>query len=104
MNAQALALQARTRAFAKAVIKLCEELPTGPAADSIREQLLDSSGSTDSNYRAACCATDSAKALAHEADELVAIFVQSEKTAKRNYEAEQARRRATVKRKSRSRS
>jgi len=50
------------------------------------------------------CATDSAKALAHEADELVAIFVQSEKTAKRNYEAEQARRRATVKRKSRSRS
>ena len=96
------------------------------------------SGSTDSNYRAACrartrkefisklgvvveesdeslgwlrllietsiCATDSAKALAHEADELVAIFVQSEKTAKRNYEAEQARRRATVKRKSRSRS
>jgi hypothetical protein len=50
------------------------------------------------------CATDSAKALAHEADELVAIFVQSEETAKRNYEAEQARRRATVKRKSRSRS
>ncbi|HTH00497.1 MAG TPA: four helix bundle protein [Vicinamibacterales bacterium] len=54
MNAQALALQARTHAFAKAVIKLCEELPTGPAADSIREQLLDWSGSTDSNYRAAC--------------------------------------------------
>ena len=137
MNPKALALQARTRAFAKRVIQLCEGLPASPAADSIREQLLDSSGSTDSNYRAACrartrkefisklgvvveesdeslgwlrlliessiCATDSAKALAQEADELVAIFVQSEKTARRNYEAEQARRRAALKRKSRGR-
>jgi len=135
MNPEALALQARTRAFATAVIKLCEGLPASPAVASIRDQLLDSSGSTDSNYRAACrartrrefisklgvvveecdeslgwlrlliessiCATDPAKSLAQEADELVAIFVQSEKTAKRNYEAEQARRRAALKRKSR---
>ena len=137
MNPEALALQARTRAFANAVIKLCEGLPASPAAESIRAQLLDSSGSTDSNYRAACrartrkefisklgvvveesdeslgwlrlliessiCATDSAKSLAREADELVAIFVQSEKTAKRNYEAEQTRRRAALKRKPRRR-
>ena len=54
MNAKALALQARTRAFAERVIKLCDELPTTAAANSIREQLLDSSGSTDSNYRSAC--------------------------------------------------
>jgi len=137
MNPDALALQDRTRAFAQGVIKLCEALPASPAADSIREQLLDSSGGTDSNYRAACrartrkefisklgvvveesdeslgwlrlliessiCATDFAKSLAKEADELVAIFVQSEKTAKRNYEAELARRRAATKRKSRRR-
>src|SRR6185503_6360951 len=54
MNPEALALQARTRAFATAVIKLCEGLPANPAVASIRDQLLDSSGSTDSNYRAAC--------------------------------------------------
>ena len=135
MNPEALALQARTRAFATAVINLCERLPTSAAANSIRDQLLDASGSVDSNYRAACrartrkefisklglvveesdeslgwlrlliessiCATDSAKLLAREADELVAIFVRSEKTAKRNYEAEQARRQAATKRKSR---
>jgi four helix bundle protein len=137
MNPKAVALQARTRAFAEGVIKLCEGLPPSPAAASIRQQLLDSSGSTDSNYRAACrartrkefisklgvvveesdeslgwlrllidssiCATDSAKALAQEADELVAIFVQSEKTAKQNYDAEQQRRRAALNRKSRQR-
>ena len=135
MNPEAVALQARTRAFAAAVINFCERLPSSPAANSIRDQLLDSSGSMDSNYRAACrartrkefisklglvveesdeslgwlrlliessiCTTDSATSLAKEADELVAIFVQSEKTAKRNYEAEQARRRAAAKRKSR---
>ena len=135
MNPKAVALQTRTRAFANRVIKLCETLPASPAADSIREQLLDSSGSADSNYRAACrartrkefiaklgvvveesdeslgwlqllidssiYATEDAKSLAEEANELVAIFVKSEKTAKRNNEAELARRRAALKRKSR---
>jgi four helix bundle protein len=134
MNPKALALQARTRAFAKSVIKLCEGLPATAAAVSIREQLLDASGSTDSNYRAACrartrkefiaklgvvveecdeslgwlelliessiCTTDTAKSLAIEANELVAIFVQSEKTAKRNHEAELARREAALSMKS----
>jgi four helix bundle protein len=137
MNPKALALQARTRAFATRVIQLCEGLPASPAADSIRQQLIDCSASTDSNYRAACrartrkefiaklgvvveesdeslgwlqllietsiCATDTAKSLAEEANELVAIFVESEKTAKRNYEAELARRRATLTRKSQGR-
>jgi len=137
MNPKALQLQERTRAFARRVIKLCEGLPATAAAESIREQLLDSSGSTDSNYRAACrartrkefiaklglvveesdeslgwlrlliessiCDNDAAKSLAGEANELVAIFVQSEKTAKHNYEAELARRRAALEQKSRSR-
>jgi four helix bundle protein len=137
MNPKAQALQARTRAFANRVIKLCEGLPATAAAESIRAQLLDSSGSTDSNYRAACrartrkefiaklgvvveesdeslgwlelliessiCADDSAKSLADEANELVSIFVQSEKTAARNYEAELARRQAARQRKSRQR-
>ncbi len=133
MNSKAVALQARTRSFAKRVIRLCEGLPATAAADSIRDQLLRSSGSVDSNYRAACRArttkefiakigivvedadeslgwlellietsistTDEAKELADEANQLVAIFVQSEKTAKRNYEAQLARRRAMVQRK-----
>ena|SRR5689334_8611892 len=133
MNSKAVALQARTRSFAKRVITLCEGLPATAAADSIRDQLLRSSGSVDSNYRAACrarttkefiakigivvedadeslgwlellietsiCTTDEAKELADEANQLVAIFVQSEKTAKRNYEAQLARRRAMVQRK-----
>jgi len=128
MNPQAVALQARTRAFATKVIKLCEALPATSAANSIREQLLDSSGSTDSNYRAACrartrkefisklgvvveesdeslgwlqllidssiCTTDGIESLRDEANELVAIFVQSEKTAKHNYELELARKKA----------
>jgi len=133
MNPKALALQARTRSFAEKVIKLCEGLPATPAADSIRKQLLDSSGSADSNYRAACrartrkefisklglvveesdeslgwlqllidssiCTAHGVEALRDEANELVAIFVQSEKTAKHNYELEQSRQRAARQRK-----
>jgi four helix bundle protein len=135
MNQKALALQARTRAFARRVIELCEGLPTSAAANSIKEQLIDSSGSTDSNYRAACrartrkefiaklgvvieesdeslgwlellidssiCATEKAKSLANEANELVSIFVKSELTAKNNYEAELKRGRQSVRKRSR---
>jgi four helix bundle protein len=135
VNPKALALQARTRAFAEKVIRFCEALPATPAADSICRQLLDSSGSADSNYRAACrartrkefiaklgvvveesdeslgwlllltessiCTHEAAKSLVDEANELISIFVKSEKTARRNYEAELNRQRATVHRKSR---
>jgi four helix bundle protein len=134
MNPKALALQDRTRAFAKSAIRFCETLPRTHAAQSISEQLIDSSGSADSNYRAACrartrkefisklgvvveesdeslgwlqllveseiCTTEDAEALIREADELVSIFVKSEKTARRNYEAEVARRKAAHQRKS----
>jgi four helix bundle protein len=54
MNPKALALQDRTRKFAAAVIRFCEGLPKTAAAREIAGQLIDSSGSTDSNYRAAC--------------------------------------------------
>ena len=54
MNPQAVELQERTRRFATAVIRFCERLSKDPATQKIVSQLLDSSGSTDSNYRATC--------------------------------------------------
>jgi len=54
MNPKTEALQKRTRVFANAVIQLCDKLPHSRAAAKISDQLLDSSSSTDSNYRAAC--------------------------------------------------
>jgi four helix bundle protein len=54
MNQKALELQRRTHAFFVRVIRFCEALPTNDVTSSIRPQLLDSAGSTDSNYRAAC--------------------------------------------------
>jgi four helix bundle protein len=54
MNPKAEELQARTNRFATAVSKFCERLPKNVAAQKIADQLLDSSGSTDSNYRATC--------------------------------------------------
>ena len=54
MKPQTQALQARTHSFFVAVIRLCESLEETPATRSISDQLLDSAGSADSNYRAAC--------------------------------------------------
>src|SRR5258708_34771595 len=54
MNQIALELQERTRKFASAVISFCEALPRAPAAQHISEQLIASSASADSNYRATC--------------------------------------------------
>ena len=54
MNPKALELQARTQKFATAVIRFCERLPKDAATQKIVDQLLDSSASTDSNYRATC--------------------------------------------------
>lgn len=54
MNPKALELQARTQKFATAVIKFCGRLPPRTATQRIVSQLLDSAGSTDSNYRASC--------------------------------------------------
>jgi four helix bundle protein len=54
MNPKAVELQARTQRFATVVSRFCEALPKNPAAQQIAQQLVDSAGSTDSNYRATC--------------------------------------------------
>jgi four helix bundle protein len=54
MNQKAEELQARTRAFASSVIRFCERLRLTDVTRQIAQQLADSAGSTDSNYRAAC--------------------------------------------------
>lgn len=54
MNPKAVELQARTQRFATAVIKFCEGVPRNTATQKLTEQLIDSAGSTDSNYRATC--------------------------------------------------
>jgi four helix bundle protein len=133
MNAKALALQARTQAFYQNVIKLAQRLPKNLVTDRIAPQLLDSAGSTDSNYRSACrgrttrefiakvgIAAEEAdeakgwleslvnagigdaattKQLVQEADELVAIFTKSEKTARQNLAAREARQKRATRRK-----
>jgi len=75
MNPKAEALKKRTHEFFVRIIKLCDSLPQTAAARSIAEQLLDSAGSTDSNYRAACRARSKKEFIAkvgianEEADE-----------------------------------
>lgn len=120
MNPKAVELQARTQRFATAVIKFCERVPRNTATQKITEQLIDSAGSTDSNYRATCRARspdefiakigvaaeeadeskgwlellvasnqvtcEDARDLIQEANELIAIFVASRKTAQRHKE------------------
>ena len=54
MKPETQALQKRTHDFFVRVIALCDALPPSAAARSISDQLLDSAGSADSNYRAAC--------------------------------------------------
>ena len=75
MNQKATELQARTKRFAAAVIRFCETLPPTTAVRRIAEQLIDSAGSTDSNYRATCRARSPSEFIAkigvaaEEADE-----------------------------------
>lgn len=120
MHEKTRELQERTHRFFIRIIALCDALPRTDAAKSIGQQLIDSAGSTDSNYRAACrgrskkefiaklgLATEEAdeckgwlsalvsrglgdvaeaRVLVNEADELIAIFVKSQITAKRTPE------------------
>jgi len=90
MNPKAVELQARTQKFATAVIKFCEGLPKDAATQTIVDQLLDSSGSTDSNYRATCRARSPDEFIskigvaAEEADESkgwLELLVRSNKAA-----------------------
>src|SRR5687768_8422837 len=75
MNPQAIALQKRTHRFFVRVTQFCETLPRNATTISITSQLIDSAGSTDSNYRAACRARSTDEFIskiavaAEEADE-----------------------------------
>ena len=75
MHPKTVALQARTQKFAADVIKLCDTLPKDTGTQRIAAQLIDSSGATDSNYRAACRGRSKAEFIAklgiavEEADE-----------------------------------
>ena len=76
MHPKTAELQERIRRFAASVIAFCEGLPQALAAQRIAPQLIDSAGSTDSNYRAACRARSKAEFIAklgvaiEEADEV----------------------------------
>jgi len=75
MHPKTIELQGRTRRFAAAVILFCGRLPQTVASQRITVQLIDSAGSTDSNYRAACRARSKAEFISklgtaiEEADE-----------------------------------
>lgn len=86
MNEQEL--KQRTKRFGLRVIKLVESLPSTSTARTIGNQLLRSGMSVGANYRAACRGRSKADFVAktgislEEADELVAIFTASIKTAR----------------------
>jgi len=75
MTLEALALQQRTYRFFTRVIRFCETLPENRITAGIGEQLADSAGSADGNYRSACRAPSPEEfiakigAAADEADE-----------------------------------
>jgi four helix bundle protein len=54
MNPKAEVLKKRTHDFFIRVIRFCDTIPESAAGASISSQLLDSAGSVDSNYGAAC--------------------------------------------------
>ena len=54
MSEQSTELKARTEAFAVAVVKFCDTLPSSAAGRRIGQQVLDSATSVAANYRAAC--------------------------------------------------
>jgi four helix bundle protein len=54
MNPKAEEYKRRAHDFFMEVICLCRDVTPSTASDSIVEQLIDSAGSAESNYRAAC--------------------------------------------------
>lgn len=75
VNETAERLKARTAAFARAVIKVCNTVVATQATRTITAQLIDSATSVAANYRAACRARSQAEfvakigVVAEEADE-----------------------------------
>jgi four helix bundle protein len=68
-------LKARTAAFAKAVIDLCDKVQATQAGRTITQQLIDAATAVNANYRAACRARSRAEFISkvgtvcEEADE-----------------------------------
>ena len=54
MESKSEGLKQRTEAFAVAIVKFCETLPSTMAGRRIAQQLLDAGTSVAANYRAAC--------------------------------------------------
>src|SRR5688572_243476 len=54
MSAKSEQLKARTEAFAIAVVKFCDTMPSSMAGRRIAQQLLDAGTSVAANYRAVC--------------------------------------------------
>jgi four helix bundle protein len=54
MNEKAEQLKARTAAFAKSVVTLCDKVVVTDASRVITNQLIDAATSAAANYRAAC--------------------------------------------------
>ena len=75
MNRKAEELKARTAAFAKGVIDLCDKVESTQAGRTITRQLIDAATAVNANYRAACRARSRAEFIAklgtvcEEADE-----------------------------------
>jgi four helix bundle protein len=95
VNPQAEHLKERAARQAERVVRFVRELPNTMEARRIGGQLLDAATAMSANYRAACRARshaefvaklgtvveESVKSLLGEADELLAIFTASHKTA-----------------------
>jgi four helix bundle protein len=75
VNHKAEELKARTAAFAKTVIELCDRIPQTIAGRTIARQLVEAATAVNANYRAACRARSRAEFVAklgtvrEEADE-----------------------------------
>jgi four helix bundle protein len=54
MSEKSEQLKARTEAFAIAVVRFCDTMPTSMAGRRIAQQLLDAGTSVAANYRAVC--------------------------------------------------
>ena len=88
--AKAYDLRQRTMAFALEVLRFCRRMPPSPEGWHVRGQLFRAGTGVASNYRAACRGKSKADFIAKlgtviEANELVAIFTQSQKTARGSF-------------------
>jgi four helix bundle protein len=96
MNQKAQALKARTAAFAKSIIDICERIDSSQASRIMTGQLIEAATSVAMNYRAACRARSRAEFVAkigvvrEEADESqgwLELLVETRRIRKEDAEA-----------------